>query len=115
MKTEKINPKTRSHRIRLHRIMWRWLSEDGDRRKIWWPGWEKYAPMHASCFLCGPRSAVRGDPNYQCCPLIWPGESELCMSGGLYSKYNISTDRSERARLAKLISELPVRPLDRSV
>jgi len=117
MSTNLITPKTRSHRIRLHRALWRWLAEDGNRRKKDYPNLTKYVDMRANCFLCGPVSAERGDPKYLCCALIWPGEHGLCSSGnGLYSQWDNSFDKELREELALVIAELKVSPPeDRSI
>lgn len=103
--TELINPKTRSHRIRLHRRMWRWLAENPEAEKSDWPGWKKYTPQYAGCFMCSQQ-------NCTVCPLVWPKNIhgyDWCLEGGLYTQWDKTELNSERSALAEQIAELPVR------
>jgi len=109
MKRKLVKLETRGQRIRAHRKMWQWLSENPKVSKGSWPGWEanrgRYPNQFADCFLCKDGCKL--------CPLIWPG-SGICLEtregNGLFSKWSRSFWGSkERAKIAKQIAELPVR------
>lgn len=109
---DKINPITRSHRIRLHRTMWRWLRDNPEMDKSNWPGWEKYTAQSSDCFACG-------HGNCNLCPFIWPMNNAglfWCADGGLYTKWNWERDMEKRSGYAGEIAELPVNQnLDKSI
>lgn len=102
---------TRGQAIRLHRRLWRWLSENPSAYKHHWPGWKenggKYDYAVARCFLC---ELTKGHLN-QCliCPLKWPGPNGNC--NPLFNNWDSTDSDSERSQLALEISKLPVRKI----
>ena len=79
--------------------LWEWLAEDGSRRKMGWPGWEKYGDMRAHCPLCeyGFRNLKRYD-RLVCgrCP-IWNCSEDFAF--GRWTRAKTKTDRKKYAGL----------------
>lgn len=96
-----------------HREMWLWLADHPEMIKEDWPGWEynggEVEEGNYDCFAC----EYSDDIDCKDCPLIWPkngiGENVCDDKDGLFTKWEWSTDLSERSQLARQIANLPVR------
>ncbi len=94
-----------------HKEMWTWLSENPEKEKDNWPGWEWNGGVIDTtvnlCFAC--------DYCYTACfscPLLWPkvkGEGRVCHTGGLYRKWKTCENLKSRSSLALQIANLPVK------
>lgn len=96
-----------------HKALWNWLSENPDKEKSDWPGWEWNGGKHKDtrtnlCFACMYDNEIEG----YCynCPLDWPNGME-CVSDddSLYPNWHFCQDLQRRAELAAQIRDLPVR------
>lgn len=101
---------TKKEAIDGTREMWgEWLAKDGTRKKEDWPGWErnggKYPKVISDCLLCNYAEYCMD------CPLIWPGQSGMCMNTdkepGLFRRWFNSKSKKRCERLARRIAELP--------
>lgn len=94
-----------------HKGVWVWLSENPNKKKGDWPGWDKNGgdffeeEIYAECFACQYTEEL----NVQCnnCPLAWP--TEVCLDGGLFELWNETINLKEKSLLALQIANLPVR------
>ena len=105
---------TRGQAIRLHRKLWRWLSEHPLAYKHQWPGWEDNGGEHsyntqARCFLC----ELTKYEIHKCkaCPVVWPGAHGTC--NPLFCNWENAGPESLRKKLALQISKLPAKKLTR--
>ncbi len=104
---------TREETIKLHRALWRWLSENPMKQKRDWPGWELFPDIPCNCFLCvyTGRGAY---PNCSICPVEFKANEHIkgtigyCL-GGLYAEWDLAKLPEERSRIAALIRDLPER------
>jgi len=104
---------SRSEAVRLFREHWKWLAEDGTRRKYDWLLENGFGDeVESDCFCC-EYDFQNTDECAGCskCPIQWPetqneGEGEPCMHSYYYDWFRSQT-AEERKRLAKIISELP--------
>ena len=99
--------KTRVFNHTAHKELWTWLSENPEKGKGDWPGWDNTGLILNLCFACEYLCAACSS-----CPLLWPkvkGEGRVCHSGGLYEKWVISRDVESRSSLALQIANLPVK------
>lgn len=98
-----------------HKALWLWLAENPDKPEIHWPGWSinggSFPLIINECFACEyAKRCLIGEE----CPLEWPMNKDgnfSCNSGGLFSLWLRSEDGPKsRARLARQIANLPVKP-----
>lgn len=102
--------------IAYHRQLWDWLSENPEKEKEDWPGWndfyEKYPDYKwrsTFCFACFM------DKDCEECVLEWPGMDCTDMNNlgdlkGLAQCWqNAKDDKDTRVSLARQIRDLPVR------
>ena len=99
--------------VSLHRELWGWLSENPDKSKEEWTGWEKFDPEEVNaytfCFAC----AFTDISPCRDCLLIWEGEGCCNIKpfdcNGLFKQWEYEEDFPRRTSLAAKIRDLPVR------
>jgi len=108
---------SRAEAIRLTREIWRWKSES----ELPVPDIDTSEFLN-KCPCCQYVYEQNGSEFFdikECekyCPLEWPKNDEGCKScsnGGLYDKYEASNDPTVKSEIAKQISELPKKPLNK--
>ena len=96
--------------------MWNWLTDNPDKKKKDWPGWQMdYSDLFSKegenhCFLCG---YVSNTPEEECfnCPLDW-GATETCLNtdtepASYFSLYCDAKTEKEGSKYASIIAKLP--------
>ena len=104
----------RKYCIDNHRKMWHWLSDNPDKVKKDWPGWEKYdidpSPKEMEyCFLCCYISHTE-DMSCNDCPLDWV-ITDMCEGTypetSYYVSYYDAITLKAKTKYAKIIANLP--------
>jgi hypothetical protein len=88
-----------------HKELWQWLSEDPNRKKEDWPGFNSDQQVFNHCFACD--YIVKNDLGCESnCPLIWP-DNKRCydINCDLYSRWQLKRE----SKIAQQIRDLPVR------
>jgi len=97
--------------IELHRELWDWLAQNPDADKADWPGWSDYPQIPSLCFLCNYDKQGRCSVcpvQFKVPPELSPGTVNYCL-GGVYHQWNHSTHPTNRALLAAVIRDLPIK------
>lgn len=100
--------------VKLHRELWRWLAETGNKYKFKWPGWSNIdIQIKNRCFMC---EYVKENCNrFTCvmCPLKWDENGvygDLCgIENGLHVLWSSQQALEERKKYAAIIAELPLK------
>ena len=106
-----------------HKEMWNWLAEHPDKDETYWPGWEynggEYGEAVCNCFACdfvdkyNTISQKPRETSCDYCPICDEGRGS-CLEG-LYDDWDDSENIEERAELARIIRDLPVRDIPNMV
>lgn len=98
---------TRKRTIKLCIELWEWLIETG-KRKVYWPGWEKYGKAYNNCWFCeyGMQQEKRYKSIKCCCeycPLYSQFGSDGCFAISCgYDKWSKAKTPRTKKRYAKL-------------
>lgn len=97
---------TKEESIRLFRAHWAWLAKTGSVDKAAFLKKKGHVGILNDCYLCEYcKETVCNN-----CPIDWPdsttGMSATC-TDSYFDEWALCGDKTERKRLAKLISELP--------
>jgi hypothetical protein len=85
--------------------LWMWMAENPSRKKIDWPGWEKYGWMHRDCPCCEYKMWNKITYCCDCIAIsIWGG-SGCCSDKSPYNLFRISKTKEDRLKYALIIAQ----------
>ena len=101
----------------LHRELWGWLAETGERRKQNWTRWNELddslsVSKGCLCFACqeARERGATGECNFAC-PISWVVDQRSCLFiGSPYSRWVLSDTKKGRKKYAAIIRDLPWSP-----
>ena len=109
---------TKKQAVEEHRKMWKWIGNEIARLHVRMNIFDlkkEYLFIHNKpiitddCFCCAYVNGIFIDRFCNVCPLIWPGNSAYCGSGGLFTQICCEQDWIKQADLAYQIADLPER------
>lgn len=118
---------TRSQALRKHRKMWRLLAEELLKPENKYKDWADIKEtiyyklkgneeiyVSTNCFLCDYVKSLTGflNCNKGTCPIIWGNDKSLQCFEAEYDLMEEIENVQEKAKIAKIIAELPRRKLE---